>query len=206
LGLLAISTIFIICLMSKLKLFRIITFVVSIGCIILISILNTEIKERNIDLTIKQLGIDSTSSKINIFSPQHESHFVAAWQMFEENPIHGVGPNLFRKLCDKPRYEPNPMTCSTHPHNTYIQLLSEVGIIGFLIFLLSVFYVSKVILLHIHSVISRKKRLINDFQVCLLACFVLTLYPFLPTLNFFNNWINVIYFLPIGFYLQTIYR
>ena len=30
---------------------------------------------------------------------------------------------------------------------------------------------------------------------------VITLWPFIPTGNFFSNWLNVVYYLPVGFLL-----
>ena len=45
-----------------------------------------------------------------------------------------------------------------------------------------------------------------DHMACLIICFFLTFFPFLPTLNFFNNWINIIYYLPLGFYLYENYK
>ena len=53
--------------------------------------------------------------------------------MFEDSKLFGKGPNMFRKLCDDPKYNSGPKSCSTHPHNYYIQLLGETGIIGFLL-------------------------------------------------------------------------
>ena len=41
----------------------------------------------------------------------------------------------------------------------------------------------------------------HDAKICLFIAMFLTLWPLIPTANFFNNWINIIYFLPIGFYL-----
>ena len=40
---------------------------------------------------------------------------------------------MFRKICDK-RYNTNPFTCSTHPHNTIMQFLSETGIVDSILF------------------------------------------------------------------------
>jgi hypothetical protein len=38
----------------------------------------------------------------------------------------------------------------------------------------------------------------------LLSCFIITLWPFTPTGNFFGNWLNIIYYLPAGFFLYSI--
>ena len=45
----------------------------------------------------------------------------------------------------------------------------------------------------------------NNFETCLLIGFLLTLIPFLPNGNFFNNWINMIMYLPVGFYVNFLY-
>ena len=192
--------------MTKFRLLRIISFALSITAIIFLTFTNSEIKERNIDLTISQLGLDEQSSKMNYFSPAHESHFTSAIKIFLDRPLLGAGPNNFRNLCSYKEFYQNTFSCSTHPHNTYIQLISELGIFGCLIFLFIIFYFIRIILLHAKALIINDSRRINDYQICLISCFVLTLFPFLPTLNFFNNWINVVYYLPVGFYLHSIYQ
>ena len=44
---------------------------------------------------------------------------------FKENILIGSGPNTFRKTYRGKNYN----ECSTHPHNNYIQILGETGII-----------------------------------------------------------------------------
>ena len=44
----------------------------------------------------------------------------------------------------------------------------------------------------------------TDFQIIILSAILLTLWPFTPTGNFFNNWLNVIYYLPLGILLWSI--
>ena len=66
------------------------------------------------------------------------TYYFSALKMFKENYLFGIGPKLFRIKCSEERYKPFENVkvedvCSTHPHNTYIQLLSETGIIGFLL-------------------------------------------------------------------------
>ena len=61
--------------------------------------------------------------------------FHTAYNIFLENKLSGIGIKNFRYYCEK-KLE---YVCSTHPHNYYFELLSEVGIIGF--FLFSVFII-----------------------------------------------------------------
>ena len=72
-----------------------------------------------------------SADKIYFFSKGHQSHWETSIKMFDDNKIFGKGPNMFRKLCDNPKFNSGPKSCSTHPHNYYIQLLGETGLIGF---------------------------------------------------------------------------
>ena len=75
------------------------------------------------------------------------AHFITAYQIFRENIILGSGARSFRYECNKEKYDNIDIhyikkRCSTHPHNYYLEILSENGIIGFayLLLLLSLFY------------------------------------------------------------------
>ena len=61
--------------------------------------------------------------------------------MFKDKPIVGHGSGLFRFLCEDDKYYFNSLSCSTHPHNFYIQLLAENGILGLLIPLFYLFII-----------------------------------------------------------------
>ena len=171
----------------------------------MISILNPEIKERNIDYTIEQLGLDDDNKKVYIFSPLHENYIRTSLKMFNDNKLFGVGTNNYRNFCDKEKYKLDHKSCSTHPHHNYIQVLAESGIIGFIFFLSIILYFMIKTLSYIYYSF-KKISYLNDYQVCLIACFLCTFLPTLPTMNFFNNWINIIYYLPLGFYLQSLYN
>ena len=89
LGLMFISTLFIILFTKQFKIIRIFSFIVSIFIILIISLLSPEIKGRNIDNTINQLGITTNensdkilNNRINYFSPQHESMALTSLNIF----------------------------------------------------------------------------------------------------------------------------
>ena len=203
-GLLFISTLFIVFLISKYKLFRIITFFISLILIFFITLLNPSIKERNISHTLNQLGISEGADNMILFSEDHQNYAITSFNVFRENIYFGMGPNTYRISCQDTNYAINEKSCNTHPHNTYLQLLSEIGIIGTFPILLLFFLIILKSISHLYSKIFLNKTLLTDYQICLFSCFLLSLWPFLPTQNFFNNWINVIYFLPVGFYLYSL--
>ena len=84
-----------------------------------------------------------------------------------------------------------------------IQLLAETGLIGTIPVVVALFAICFIFLRHIVSIIRLKSRYLSDFQVCLYSAILITLWPIIPTGNFFHNWLNVIYFLPLGFLLHS---
>lgn len=199
--LMTLSTIAIIFIISEFRLLRIISFFISIVLIIIISFSNNEIKERNIDFTMEQVGISENSEQLRIFSPVHDSLIKTAINMFLEKPLTGQGPNTFRKLCGHERFQYNSFSCSTHPHNNLIQLFAETGIIGSIYFLIFLLFILVDIAKYLFFYYFRNQKIFSDVQICIYITFLLTVWPLVPTLNFFTNWINVIYYLPFGFFL-----
>ena len=151
------------------------------------------------------------SSKVYIFSPIHQLHYEAALRIYSDYKIFGAGPKLFRQLCKKEKYvlmKGNVIlpSCSTHPHNTYIQALSETGLIGFF-FLISIFFILSFRLFkHFINIFIYRNYLLSDYEVCLLIAMLLSLWPLAPSGNFYNNWMSIVYFLPVGFFLQNLYK
>jgi len=91
--------------------------------------------------------------------------------------------------------------CNTHPHNFYWQFLSELGVLGFLLFfVIFIFSTYKIIRFAIKKI---KKKLSNKekFESFIFLSICITLLPMIPSGNFFNNWLLIIIHLPIGFYL-----
>lgn len=198
-----LSSIFIVLLIDRLKYVRLITLLLSLALIVGITSVSPTVKKRMVDTTLEQVGVGN--DRLVIFSPAHDSHIKTAFNMFLDKPILGHGPKIFRVKCSDPKYAVGINPCSTHPHNFYVQLLAETGIIGFS-FLFSAFcYVVYCVYRQLKSIILKETRYLTDYQVCLLAGILITVWPFSPNGNFFNNWLAIVYSLPVGFYLQSIY-
>ena len=200
-----LSTITIIILIKKFQLFRIITFLIGLILIFTISINKPNITKRMFsEVTEHVINLESNERKI--FTPIHDSHIRTAFNIFLDKPLTGYGPKMFRVMCVNKEFQTGIKPCSTHPHNFYVQLLAETGIIGFSFLAVSFFYICFCFIKQFKSIIfSEKKRPFSDYQVCLLSALLITVWPFSPNGNFFNNWLAAVYTIPLGFYLHSIY-
>jgi O-antigen ligase len=156
------------------------------------------LKERILTQTFSQIFLEN--KKITFFSIQHESHAVAAIKIFKDNPILGIGPKNFRFECKKKDYDVSKFSCTTHPHNFYIQLLTETGLLGLIIPLIFLFNILKFYIRIFFNKFNRRLKDIHIIQICLYSSFLITFFPFIPTGNVFNNWLSIIFYLPIGFF------
>ena len=90
--------------------------------------------------------------------------------------------------------------CNTHPHHLFIQVFSENGLINFIIILM-LFFSIIYLLIKEH----KNKNIINyNIKCTLLVMGLIALFPFVPSGNFFNNWLSVVYFFPVGLYFATL--
>ena len=158
-------------------------------------------------------GLDKSLKKEDnfiIFNEHYTAHYKSAYVMFKDNIIFGQGPRMYRYLCSRENYffdanfiredddgnkyieEVETGSCSTHPHNLYMQFLAELGLLGFL-FLLFIQYKLLIKIYHLNK--------INDnFNILILSSIIVCLWPLSPNGNFFNNWLSIILFFLIGIY------
>jgi len=63
-------------------------------------------------------------------SPYYDA-MAPAWLIFQQSPTLGIGPGNFRYLCADLIQPDLGYPCHNHPHNFYLQILSETGSLGF---------------------------------------------------------------------------
>jgi O-antigen ligase len=200
-----LSTVFIIILIKEYQKFRLVTFIIAIICVVILSLNSSNLNERMFKGPAQDMGLIKSSKNTVIFSTVHDSLIRTAYNMFKDKPIFGHGPKMFRVVCKDEKYATGINPCMTHPHNFYVQLLAETGIIGFLFLFSALGYVVYTALRQFKSIIFKEKRPLTDYQACLLAGILITVWPLTTNGNFFNNWLIIVYSLPVGFYLQSIY-
>ena len=156
------------------------------------------IKERLVHSTIESFTVKETTtikSDIVYFSEIHHSHILSAYKMFKDKPLIGNGLNSYRYLCNEEKYRINDFSCSTHPHNSYLLFMSDLGILGLIFFLISFFY-------FLLSFIKFSLK-INHPYVKSLQCItvgILFFYLPIPTGSFFNNFYSYQFFYLVTFY------
>ncbi len=201
---LILLTIFIFLFGSDYRVYKIIGTLISITIITSITFINPNAKTRIIDLSIKQ--VNETLIPFLPYSEHHEEHYISGLKMFYDKPLFGVGTNLFRYHCKKPEYLYKTRSCSTHPHNYFIQSLAELGIVGFLF--ISLFFLYFFIICLKQLSFLRKYNNIKQipFEI-LIYPIILTIYwwPIIPHMSFYNNWNNVLVMLPLGFFMKHYY-
>ena len=180
-----------------------ITFFLAIFTSLIILVNVEDVKSRYIDQTFKQFT-DLNDKSLNVFSKGHENHYKIALKMFSDNKLFGQGSNTFRYLCSSEKFRISDKNegCSTHPHNIYLQLLAETGLVGGFFLLIAFFYIYYKLI--IGFIINKK---VKNFEKKLLFYVPIAIYlfPFIPTGSFFNSWVNIIVYLPVGFLLKEIY-
>ena len=157
-------------------------------------------KNRMLSQTLKQLGLVSKSERIVVFSKTYESHYKIALKMIKQKPFFGHGPKTFRKFCAEPENFINDVACTTHPHNILMQLLSETGIVGTLIyFIIFISLLLKLIKISLKGIFYKDKSQ-KEYLTLIYIFYFINLFPFAPSGNFFNNWLSIIYYLPLGYF------
>ena len=147
--------------------------------------------------------IELENGKKISFLTQHMNYFITSYKIFKENPIIGRGNKGFKQNCDK--YKIDCCSCAPHPHNTYMQLLAENGLIGFLFFFSFFLWLSYIFFIQLLKKFKKNQHnVISNSKLCILICIYLNLWPFAQTGSIFNNWSSIIYFLPVGFFLNEL--
>lgn len=122
----------------------------------------------------------------------------SATSIWKQNIFMGVGLKNYRVDCLNLN-DPNPdhkfQYCSSHPHNTILELLSETGIIGTLIFLGFLISFFKFIYFRIRYL---KNRDIKFFCFGLLLNLFIFIFPVLPSGSLFTTWNASFFWLIFG--------
>ena len=155
-------------------------------------VIKNENTDKNFEINTEYFVYDKyglRKSNQNIYS----AHYITAKNIWLDNFWFGAGVKSFIKNCKKKKYELpdhpyNNIRCSTHPHNIYIQILSEIGLVGFVLFVMIIF--------RILSKNLKNSFFKNDKILSMLGLIIIFL-P-LPSGNFFSTWYGSILWIFLG--------
>ena len=124
----------------------------------------------------------------NFSSSAYGEIYKVGLSMFLDNPITGVGISNYQTSCINISKYKNLMInydCASHPHNLYIQWLSEGGIITFVSFLFLLFSILYFIFFGCNN---------NIFKYVSIACILILFWPIMSTGSLIKNWNGVLTF------------
>ncbi|MDA9650345.1 O-antigen ligase family protein [Candidatus Pelagibacter sp.] len=181
--------------------------------ITIIGLLQPKIVQKHVNATLSQLGLTKYNeainkdnklnfSKINYLSKEHEQLIRSGYEIFKENPLTGSGIKTYHETCKEIKKRKSlDIKCSTHPHNTYIQILSDTGIFAAAI----TFFIFSYIFMQNFKLFFKSNLSKNLKSLYILNLgIMINLMPLVPSGSFYNNWINLMIYFPICFWFYLI--
>jgi len=187
---------FIILIKSKLRLLLLILVI----CLpVSIFFLSKNIKDRY-DSVYYNLNLNLNTNDNFLTNTLHGAHYNTAWEIFKNYPIFGVGNKNYRIECGENKYfnenyKHSKSRCNTHPHQIYLELLSELGIIGAVLIFGFLFYV---IFRSAQSFIINKNYILLGSIIYLITYLI----PLIPTGSFFSSFNASIFWLNLSIMLK----
>ena len=126
---------------------------------------------------IQRIPVSTDSDYLNVY--------YGAWHIFTDNVFLGIGTANFRELCSQLSIGLMDFRCDNHPHNYYIQLLTETGILGFVS---GIFMIASLVI----TLVCAGRN--NKQNIFLVTAYIVPLGLFFPlqsTADFFGQWNNI---------------
>ncbi len=160
------------------------------GIIILITLMisnSAYLKYRYLDIIINPI-INSDKRENFLKENIYLRHYKSGYAVFKNYPLFGVGNKNYRLETRRKFNEEKSYLPDTHPHQVYLEFLSEHGLIGSFIFLSIIFFL---IFRNVKICLSSK----NSLQLGALCYLITTFLPIIPSGSFFSDFNITLFFL-----------
>ena len=139
-------------------------------------------------------------------SPQYLKEFASFYHTWLMNKYIGGGIKNFRYYCHyRPAIEKNAkFICNMHPHNYYLEILTETGIVGFIIITLIFLNIIFISFVKKYFLSSNLKK--NNIIIPFIFLFLAEIFPLKSTGSFFTTGNSTYIFLIIGILIGIIRR
>lgn len=128
----------------------------------------------------------------------HLLHFFVGFEIWKDNKVFGSGVKSFRKICGNYFYIKSfsqDKSCSTHPHNFVVELLSETGLVGLFMFIFFLLFIIKNNLKKLLMIFRNPKN--HVFLISFFIIFISLIWPFKTTGRLFSNFYGTIFWFNI---------
>ena len=165
----------------------------SFFAIFVVTILTSDyMKTRYINQIYNLFSTKEIKSEHDLRKIKYFKLYSSGLTVFKNYPIFGVGNKNYRvETCNKKNNNEFNYFCSTHPHQIYIEFLSEHGIIG-LIIILSIFFT--LVFKILRKIIETK----NYIQIGALIYILTNFLPMIPSGAFFSDFNITFYMLNLS--------
>lgn len=156
--------------------FLLIIFFISLS---FLTLLNSTAKNRYFELYKRIQIVEPNKTILEKFENiRYIAHFDTAIKMFKNHPISGVGNKNYRKECSKDVYYEKKIKfseqrCSTHPHQIHFEILSEQGLLGYII----IIYVITIFLVKNIKIFFKTKNIYHLSNITYLTLFFIPILP-----------------------------
>tara|TARA_B100000945_G_scaffold152224_1_gene122133 strand:+ start:265 stop:2034 length:1770 start_codon:yes stop_codon:yes gene_type:complete len=117
------------------------------------------------------------------FGSGHAIIFITAIDTWKDKPLIGGGIKSFRSNCKGKVHLPNRV-CENHPHNYYLDVINDTGIIGVILLFLTLYWMFGIKILNNYKKLARMENLV--FYALLLTLFI-ELFPIRTSGSFFST-------------------
>lgn len=211
-AILALLIIFFFNLIFNKKIRKKLFYIASLTAVIFVILYSTveNIKYRYFDWPTIYLNKTSGSLLKKFLHTSWGSHYLTSYEVFLDNKILGSGFKSFRVECRKDKYHfdvlnkkydlsMNTSGCSTHPHNFYFELLSELGFVGFVLFLLILYLVV------VKPFVKNFKHIMFEDEIIIILSIILTyILPLKPSGSYSSSVFSTNLWFFIGIYLYLV--
>ena len=97
----------------------------------------------------------------NIFIGDYSKIYKSVYYLWLEKPILGSGVKSFQVNCHKLLINKKDITCSTHPHNIYLEVITNQGLAGLLIFISLIILIINNFVKELSTENHKNKKIIN---------------------------------------------